>query len=450
MASLNTKQSRDTAITSLRRTLDVLQLARGLPEDAPAWDTFPWEKIGPEETTYVQRTLIDRKFAPKSVQITMTVLRGVLKQCWRLGLMDADVYQRAIDLPLVGGERTPAGRMLTKEEIEKVITYVDTRPRPYGTMVAALFAAALGGGLRREELATVRANALEEAGLRVLGKGRVERVQGLPTWARERIQAWARERVSLAGVETLFLYAYDDEIVDRAPTLWSTWNLVVTVGAEAGVKHFTTHDLRRTFASRMIDNSDLSLARRAMRHKSASTTALYDRRDDSRVVDAIEKLEGFGFEKKRRSIHEEGKPDDMPKTKTIDVPAKGLATLGELVKSKGPTLSRAETPAASGPQKSTASKTVPDAAPAPRKEPERRKIKVGGQELVEAPRGRIVKPPLFRRNGLPLDMGWACEQAQKLAVGGKSHEIIRAALTKVGVRRADGSELEVADVTKLL
>lgn len=654
VASLNTTQSRATAVASLRRLADLLQLPRGPLEDTPDWHAFPWEQVGPEQTTFLRASLIE-KYAPATARLSVTVLRGVLKQCWRLGLMTADTYQRAIDLSPIKGKSAKAGRALDQAELEKLIAYIDTLPAPLGTMVAALFAAGLGGGLRREELATVRANALEETGLRVVGKGRKEVVQSLPKWAFDRVRAWSRVRVSLAGVETLFLYANPrlGEIVDAPPTLWSTWDLIVSIGKAAGLAHFTPHDLRRTFATRMMDKTDLVLTQRAMRHESATTTARYDRREESRVAGAIDTLEGFGFEKAvpvkektiRRCIqpfdtiaevnlyevieqfrgacdaaeiepliawalngsidievvalrhlldsnhgehiaalakavkgagqseaHKElialgatyvndvlgkkttflGKNDCayaggnadvaaldgsffvecgtltdrkvrcameagqtvmvipynlgcvidkkilrmlawpqlgpeatnadwLSKTtvnlgyifspkrdlstdsfegnvgssllgaaamrmKTIDVPKKALATIGDVLKAKGPTLTRAVSE-----QESAAPETIPGAAvPSPvRKDPQRRKIKVDGQELVEAPRGRIVRVR-FRRDGKPLDEHWATMQCQRLAGAGKSNAVILATLAKIGVTRADGTALEVADVTRLL
>jgi integrase len=169
-------------------------------------------------------------------------------------------------------------------------------------MVMALFAVALGAGLRRDELARLPANALEGEELRVLGKGRKEFLQPLPAWALEHVRTWLAVRGSMSfelNTKTMFLRTHKYWLKDKEPTLWGTWNLITSVGEMAGLADFTPHDLRRTFASRMLERGDIALARRAMRHASAATTALYDRREDRAVAKAVASLEGFGFEVKR-------------------------------------------------------------------------------------------------------------------------------------------------------
>lgn len=453
VASLTTARSRQTAIESLRRAIALLEAPR--PSLKPYdWNTFPWEKVGPEQTTYLRAALTrPGGYKPATARLTISVVRGVLKQCFRQQLMDADTYTRATMIAPIKASSLKAGRMLSLEEIATLRMYIASLPQPYGLMVAAIFAAGLGGGLRREELTTLRADALDGNALRVMGKGLQEAMQSLPPWAADQIRTWSRERISLAGTPTLFFRVRwqgdTPRIVDEAPNVESTWRVIIETGRAAGIKKFTTHDLRRTYATDMIVSSDPVLAQQAMRHKNVATTMGYDRRSEGHVTDAIEKLKGW-----------------EPVKKVIDVEPKGLATIGDVLKAKGPTLSKLEDiPAANPPPsigteaearafekkiKNAAPRTIPGAAVSPvRKDPQRRKIKVGDQELVEAPRGRIVRVR-YRRNGVALDEHWATMQCQKLAASGKSHAVIHVALMKIGVTRADGSQLEIDDVQRLL
>lgn len=56
---------------------------------------------------------------------------------------------------------------------------------------------------------------------------------------------------------------------------------LVKRGTEACVAHFSPHDLRKTYASGLIDLSgDISTVSRLLGHASIDTTAIYDRRGE--------------------------------------------------------------------------------------------------------------------------------------------------------------------------
>ena len=59
----------------------------------------------------------------------------------------------------------------------------------------------------------------------------------------------------------------------------------------AGLEDITTHDLRRTFATRLLDkNVDISTVKDMMGHASITTTALYDRRGRKAQWEAAKKV----------------------------------------------------------------------------------------------------------------------------------------------------------------
>lgn len=422
LASLNTWQSRKAARDSLQRITRILK--------KPDWQTLPWEKLTAQETTYV-RAIVVRDSAAATARLTISVLRGVLRQAFRLGLMDAEAFQRAIDLPRIQGSSPAKGRALAEEEIKKLSDYIATIKDPRGSMVNAVFAAALGGGLRREELATLRAGALSADGafLNVAGKGKRARLQKLPPWAGEAIRRWLALRVGL-GLTTDRLFVQGQGggpfVADAPMKVKDVWYLVTETGQRAGITHFTPHDLRRTFATRMLEIVDLSQTQKLMGHSDVSTTIRYDKREATAANKAVDSLPGWGF--------------DRPSTKPAKEKPVLKATIGEaLAQKKAPPVGPGGRAAPATPKESVDERFEKSTLNAEVSHP------VTGQRLVNR---RVVKKADYLRHGRPADLAWLIGQAKTLAGMGVSVEKIAGALVRTGVRRGDGSDVGAEDVSR--
>ena len=452
--TLNTPKSRQTAVEALHRLMDILEPALA-PGSSFSWRTFPWQGMTPEAAIYARRCLVDNG-APNTARLTLSIMRGVLREAWRLGLLDAETYQRCATLPRITGESAPAGRMLSEAEVTQLVAYLDALSGDYGIMAAAVFAVALGGGLRREELTRPLVSSIVEDGraLRFLGKGRQERVQHLPPWTTARVAAWVAARARKAWkTPTLFLHAYRGELFDRAPTVYTIWDLVTSVGAAAGLDHFSPHDLRRTFASRLIDAGDLGAAQKAMAHKNPSTTLRYDRRGQGVANRAIDALAGWGFEKTTAPV--EGKEREVPthdEKPNLPGSKKPLtATLGELARLSKEDDAMPAVPAVKVPREDPAP-FVPandgDSTPSPSLVHPLTKQKLVDMRAARAFR-RIVKQPDFTRDGKACDVSWIRAQVLRLKERGRSERAIAAALAGIGVCGAGGEKINVEDVKRL-
>ena len=90
---------------------------------------------------------------PSTVNRMLASLRGVFKETWRLGQMDAETYRRAIDIPNVRGSVLPRGRALESGELGSLFKACADDVSAKGPRDAAMLAVFYGTGMRRAELA---------------------------------------------------------------------------------------------------------------------------------------------------------------------------------------------------------------------------------------------------------------------------------------------------------
>ena len=111
---------------------------------------LPWHLLRIEHTAAL-RTRLAAQLAPATANKHLAALRGVLKQCWRHGLITADAYQRAIDLPPVRGESPRKPKRLGASELHRLAQACSGDTSPAGARDEALLALLYGANLRRSE-----------------------------------------------------------------------------------------------------------------------------------------------------------------------------------------------------------------------------------------------------------------------------------------------------------
>jgi len=114
-------------------------------------------------------------------------------------------------------------------------------------------------------------------GLRVLGKGRKERIVPLGSYARTALDAYlVRARPELAhqarGTPALFLNARGGRL-----TRQSAWTILRTVAEQAGITtDVSPHTLRHCFATHLLDGgADVRVVQELLGHASVTTTQIY-------------------------------------------------------------------------------------------------------------------------------------------------------------------------------
>ena len=281
---LTTAASRQGMASNLRRAARVLS---GGATDDPT--RIAWAQLRHAHVAALRAALLAEGASPATVNATLSGVKGVLRQTWRLGLIDADTLARATDVKAARGSRIDrTGRELSTGEVRALFAACAADTTPAGARDAALLALALGGGLRRAELcrltlADFEPDYLPAQGLGrlvVAGKGNKERAVLIHNGALDALRDWVAVRGTASG--PLF------QPVNRGGNIGAggmTGQAVAAAlakrGAEAGVADFTPHDCRRTYVTGLLEAGvDIATVAALAGHASVETTRIYDRRGD--------------------------------------------------------------------------------------------------------------------------------------------------------------------------
>ena len=265
----------------------------GQPAAPGLGEHIPWEGIRYPHAVLLRTEFTERWSSPNHVNKHLSALRGVLCECWRLGLMAAEDYQRARDVGNVKGSREPAGRNIHTDEISALlVACLADKSVPHGVRDAALVAVLQSTGIRRAEAAAALIERYDhgERSLRVIGKGNKERTVYLHQTAIPYLDRWlvavgARRGPIFRGVDR---WGH----IGTGPLSARAIGYILNERREqAALPRLSTHDFRRTFIGDFIDaGGDLVQAQKLAGHASATTTASYDRRPGRALRTAVDRL----------------------------------------------------------------------------------------------------------------------------------------------------------------
>jgi site-specific recombinase XerD len=255
--------------------------------------TLAWHELRYQHTAAL-RSLLAEQYAPATVNKMLAALRGTLKECWRLGLVSAEDYHRAADIPAVRGSVLPRGRALSSGELRALLAACAGDRTAAGARDGALVATLYGAGLRRSEAVAleVRDYDRETGALTVRsGKGRKERIAYAPSGCRAALAAWLGLRGGDPASPLFVPIGKSGRLGLKALCDQAVLYVLRKKGAEAGLAAFSPHDLRRTFIGDLLDaGADISTVQQMAGHASVQTTARYDRRGEGAKRKAAELL----------------------------------------------------------------------------------------------------------------------------------------------------------------
>jgi len=275
---------------AMRQALDVIAgILTGVRCNAEA---LAWPALRYQHTAAVRSVLAER-YSPAMANKSLSALRGVLKECWRLGQTPADDYRKAADLEAVKGTTLPRGRALAAGELRALFSACAEDPTPAGTRDAALLCVLYGAGLRRSEVVALDlAGYNQETGELIVkqGKGRKDRMGYATNGSKGAIEAWVRVRGSAPG-PLFYPINKGGNLQAHRMTDQAVLYVLEKRAAQARITHCSPHDMRRSFISDLLDaGADISSVQRLAGHSSVTTTQRYDRRGEQAKRKAAELL----------------------------------------------------------------------------------------------------------------------------------------------------------------
>lgn len=272
---------------TMRQALDVIAGLLVAGSDAM---NLPWAQLGYQHAAAVRARLAEM-YAPTTANKMLAALKGVVRQAFALGLIDAERYARILAVKSVKGTRVVKGRAISQDELKDLFSKCDVTTKA-GARDAALLGIAYGAGLRRSEVVGLDlADYERRTGVLVVrGKGNKERQAYVTNGSRNALETWLAVRGEGAG--PLFSPVNKaDRIVPRRMSDQAVYMLLRRLAAKASVSSFSPHDLRRTFIGDLLDaGADIVTVQALAAHASVSTTARYDRRGERTKRRAAELL----------------------------------------------------------------------------------------------------------------------------------------------------------------
>jgi integrase/recombinase XerD len=177
-----------------------------------------------------------------------------------------------VEMPRIG---RPLPKTLSLDEVDALLAAPE-RGDPVGLRDAAMLEVLYATGLRVSELVGLRIDQVHlEAGfVRVLGKGRKERIVPLGDVAREAVERYlaTARRAPRRAAEALFISR-----LDRGLTRQGFFKILRAVALKAGIdRSVSPHQLRHAFATHLLERgADLRSLQLMLGHADIGTTEIY-------------------------------------------------------------------------------------------------------------------------------------------------------------------------------
>lgn len=292
LMSLQSKQSRNTMVSHLNKVASLFGVKHH--------HEFSWESLTSDAVYLIRNKFLDDGYSPSAINCSLTAIRKSAQFAFTSEMMEHSQFERIKLVEKVKGKRIRKRRELAKEDIQKFLKACDDGTFK-GLRDAALFLLMIGSGLRRAEVIGIRLKDLDlnTRKLIVTGKGNKQRLVGVAKISVQYITEYIEEMHSSSEDDAYLFCRYfkNDEKLNHVVVgkngkekemklALSSVNYILSKrGYKGNVDRFKPHDLRGTYATKMLrDGKDINQVSILLGHKSISTTQNYDLRAEEEAI----------------------------------------------------------------------------------------------------------------------------------------------------------------------
>ena len=256
-------------------------------------EAIPWNLVEYQHLALIRNNLNQQGKAANTINLALSAVRGVMKACFNLKLINADQLLLLNNIKSVRGQRLPGGRSLNSSEIHKLQRVCQQDKTSAGKRDHALIALMLATGLRRSEVIAITTDDYNtRTGVLNIqsGKGDKQRTAYLNTESRQVIRLWLIARGQQPG--SLFNpVTKTGTIMNKSLSSQTIYDIIKQRSEQAKIDRVRPHDLRRTFVTQLLDAGvDINTTRQLVGHTDIQTMARYDCRDQKSQRRAVKRL----------------------------------------------------------------------------------------------------------------------------------------------------------------
>ncbi|MBL8848462.1 MAG: tyrosine recombinase XerC [Planctomycetaceae bacterium] len=227
------------------------------------------------------------QYARTTIARRLACLRSFFRYTTRESITEANPAQ-ALRTPRVG-RKLP--HFLTTEQTAQLLESPPAND-PMGLRDRAILETMYSAGLRVAELVSLNVSGWDREAniLRVMGKGRKERIAAVGRYAAKALDRWLEVRIPAPDPlpehkDAMFLNRFGERLTTRSIGRMLEKHLATT-----GLNRLTTpHTLRHSFATHLLDGgADLRAVQEMLGHKSLTTTQIYTHVSTRRLRETYE------------------------------------------------------------------------------------------------------------------------------------------------------------------